>query len=88
MELNEAIDAYNLLLSKHDALNWKLSAVNSASGAQAILDEFGGMGSINDLYICAANGQNIQPESEAVVNQELRNLLNCIYKCCKAKVGQ
>ncbi|WP_444898094.1 DUF6966 domain-containing protein [Microbulbifer sp. SSSA005] len=88
MELNEAIDAFNLLLSKHGVRSRKLSAVNSVSGAQAILSKFGGMGSVSDLYICAANGHNIEPESEVAVNQKLHSLLDCIYTHCKTKAGQ
>lgn len=85
MELNEAIDDLNLLLSKYGVRGWKLNRVTNSSGAQAILRKFGGMGSTNDLYICAANGHSIKPEDEAAANQELHKLLECIYTLCKSK---
>lgn len=85
MELNEAITSYNELLGKYGVRNWRLGDVRSASSARTVLKKFGGMGSINDLYICFANGHNINPDQEAAVNSELHELLECIYQHCKAK---
>ena len=85
MELNEAIDDLNLLLSKYGVRGWKLNRVTTSSGAHTVLRKFGDMGSINDLYICAANGHRIKPEDEAAANHELHKLLECIYTLCKSK---
>ncbi|WP_394388394.1 DUF6966 domain-containing protein [Shewanella woodyi] len=83
MELNEAIQSFNKLLSKHGVKGLKLSDVRTASSARTVLSKFGGMGSINDIYICTANGHNIKPEQEAAANAELHELLECIYQHCK-----
>ncbi len=85
MELNEAIKSFNELLSKHGVKGWKLSEVRTASSARAVLRKFGGMGSINDIYICATNGHRIKPEQEMAVNTKLHELLECIYDHCKTK---
>jgi hypothetical protein len=70
---------------KYGVRGWKLNNVCVKSDAQAILRKFGGMGSINDLYICSANGHSIKVEDEAAANQELQSLLECIYAGCKSK---
>ncbi|QFT54454.1 hypothetical protein [Microbulbifer sp. THAF38] len=85
MELDEAIKSFNELLSKYGVKGWKLSEVRTASSARNVLSKFGGMGSINDIYICAANGHNIKPEHEMQANTELHELLERIYELCKAK---
>jgi len=85
MELSEAIKSFNALLSKYGVKGWRLNDVRTASSARSILLKFGGMGSINDIYICTANGHNIKQEQEAAVNTELHELLECIYVHCKTK---
>jgi len=88
MELNEAINNLNSMFLKYGVKGWRLNAVNSSHSAQNILSKFGGMGSLSDLYICKANGHNIQPDEEACVNQKVRSLFDCIYKECKLKIQE
>ncbi|WP_076420279.1 hypothetical protein [Colwellia sp. UCD-KL20] len=86
MELNEAINDLNSLFTKYGVKGWRLSSVNNSLAAKTVLNKFGGMGSLNDVYICRANGHNIQPDEEVHVNQKLRELFDYIYKECELKV--
>jgi hypothetical protein len=86
MELNEAIKDLNSLFSKYGVKGWKLNEVTSSPSAKIVLNNFGGMGSLNDLYICEINGHNIKRDEEPAANQKLTELLDCIYKACKSKV--
>ena len=83
MELNHAINDLNSLFSRYGVKGWKLNEVNSAYSAKIMLNKFGGMGSLNDLYICKENGHHIQASEESAVNQQITELLDEVYKGCK-----
>ena len=82
MELNQEIEELNAILSKYGERKWKVSKVFSKSGASDVVRMFGGMGSINDLYICKINGHNISENIESEVNERIHNLLSSIYEKC------
>jgi hypothetical protein len=42
-------------------------------------NEFGGMGTFNDLYLTQLNGHNVSPDSENRVNSQLSTLRTCIF---------
>jgi hypothetical protein len=82
MELNDEIDSLNSLLRQYGERNWNVPKVFSKSGASDVIRMYGGMGSINDLYICKINGHNIAPEKESEVNEKIHSLLSSIYNKC------
>ncbi len=43
---------------------------------------FGGMGSLNDLYICEENGYNVNQNQELVLNEKLRLLIEQLFEQC------
>lgn len=85
MKLNQNIKMLNQLLNRYGEKSWKLGEVHSAASAKRVLMSFGGMGSINDLYICQANGHKIDPSQEQEVNFELHRLLRLIAQACEEK---
>ena len=84
MELNQEIEELNNILKYHGERNWKVPTVWSKSGASNVVRMYGGMGSINDLYICKMNGHNISEDRESEVNEKVRGLLSNIYAKCVA----
>ncbi len=47
------------------------------------LDAFGGMGSINDLYICPSNGHLIRETEVAVKNEQLSRELSAAWELAR-----
>jgi hypothetical protein len=45
-----------------------------AYGAKRFLSYFGGMGSLNDVWLCSANGNPVADDSQSKVNAELGRL--------------
>ena len=82
MSLNSDIESLNRILSKHGEKRWILNKVSSEQSARNLLQSFGGMGSINDIYICRANGHQIDLADEATENEKIRNLLKSIHNQC------
>jgi hypothetical protein len=82
MSLNNEIKAINKVLIKYGETKWKLPPVNSRKDASRVLSMFGGMGSINDLYICKINGHRIEKSQESTVNNELQDHLTEVHKGC------
>jgi hypothetical protein len=56
---------------------------NDPGAASQLLDEFGGMGSLNDVWIDPRNGNLIAPDQIQAVNARLRQLLSQIYELAK-----
>ncbi len=83
MSVNIDIERLNSIFKKyHVDKCWHMSAVHGNKQAKEILSMFGGMGSVNDIYICKVNKNPIDEEMESEVNSEARCLLNIIYKKC------
>jgi len=58
---------------------------DDASGVAKLLAEFGGMGSLNDLYICSSNGHLVSSsKQEKLANIKLDSLRVKIYKLVKS----
>jgi len=51
----------------------------SSTEASQILGWFGGMGSLNDLIIMAANGHRVTPSEEEEMNARLNKLTSIIF---------
>jgi hypothetical protein len=45
--------------------------------------EFGGMGTLNDLYLTRINGHSVPPDSEKRLNAELNQLRQSIYQALR-----
>ncbi len=82
MILNDEISALNCILIKYREGKYKLPTVHNQNDAIRVLQKFGGMGSINDLYICKGNGHNIEISDELSVNTDFRNHLENIREAC------
>ncbi len=88
MTLNDEIQALNRTLVQYGEKKRKLASVYSVSDANRILSMFGGMGSLNDMYICQMNGHKIEPSDEVAVNQVIRTHLTNIHKGCMDLVAR
>jgi hypothetical protein len=82
MTLNDEIHALNNVLIKYGEGRWKLPTVHSRNDVTHVLQMFGGMGSLNDLYICQINGHSIEKSQEPSVNNMIREHLENIHKGC------
>lgn len=88
MTLDDEINALNGLLVKYQEQKWRLPTVQGKQNAVRILSKMAGMGSLNDLYISAANGHNIAPSEEDAVNHLLRMHLAAIRHGCDSLLSQ
>jgi hypothetical protein len=55
-----------------------------AYGANRFLTYFGGMGSLNDLILCAENGHKVEKADVSRVNDEVRDLLSRAYQLARS----
>ncbi len=85
--LRANLDEVGTLLRDHGETHWltwvvacrtRLDSHNSAV-FDDLLGAFGGMGSVNDLLILAANGHLVRPEDETAVNDRLTALREAIW---------
>jgi len=88
MKLNDEIESLNTLFSKYGEGKWKLPPVHNRSDVTRVLQMFGGMGSLNDVYICKMNGHNIQESEESKVNNKIREHLENIHNGCADFAGK
>ena len=49
-------------------------------GAERFLEHYGGMGSLNDLWLCETNGHKVEPSSESCINLELSQLRSAAWQ--------
>jgi hypothetical protein len=54
------------------------------SAVEHLLSAYGGMGSLNDLYICAENEHAISIADRESVNTRLRNLTSEMWRLAKS----
>ena len=80
--LNSDIQSLNTIFSKYGENHWKINPINNDQSARNLIRSFGGMGSLNDLYICKINGHKIERSEEIQVNEKVRNLLSSIHDKC------
>ena len=57
-------------------------------GAQRFLGYFGGMGSLNDVWLCKVNGHTVPAGVESRVNSELDQLKSVAWQLAKAAAGK
>ncbi len=86
--LNADIRELNSLLLQYGEKHWKLKSVSGGQSVRDLLRNFGGMGSLNDLYICEANGHKIAASEEAEVNQKVRSLMSSIHEKCALVISK
>lgn len=75
------------LLRQHGETHWlgwvmkcrRELATYDAAAFDHVLGAFGGMGSLNDLLILAANGHVVRPEEEPAVNDRFDALRRAIW---------
>ena len=81
------------LLNCHGVTQWpdrlkeslELIRKDDGYGVEKILSEFGGMGSLNDLYICSSNGHLVRSlREEKSANLKLDGYRRKIYKLAKS----
>ena len=85
--LNELIE----LLRRYGEKNWsrkiegdlRLLRQDDGYGAKRFLSHYGGMGSFNDLWLCALNGHSVPKDSESAANAELQALSTRAWQLAK-----
>lgn len=86
-ELIKALDDMIELLKKYNESHWAkwlekdklLIEKSDSQGIEHLLAAFGGMGSLNDLYICRENGHSIKYEEVKSVNNNIRIIKQRIF---------
>lgn len=86
--LLETIEAASSLLRRYGVEFWAKWLADDATrirsrdfqGLEHLLSAYGGMGSLNDVYICPENGHPVAAEDVAAVNKQLQHLLSRIFK--------
>jgi hypothetical protein len=76
--VTKAIEELMSLLRRFDERHWSTKIEDDLFflrkgdiyGAKRFLTYFGGMGSLNDVWLCAANGHSVSDEMEQKVNTE------------------
>ena len=89
--LGASLEKLYALLSRHEVkyaekLAPILLRINKGDtyGVDELLQYNGGMGSLNDVFICAENGHKIPKENEQTINKEYLSLLNHVWEIAKA----
>jgi hypothetical protein len=85
--LDANLEATATLLRDHGETHWATWAMRcrsqlasgDAAGFDWVLGAFGGMGSLNDVWIHAMNGHDIRPNDAVSVNNRLDSLREAIY---------
>jgi hypothetical protein len=86
--LADALEDLSALLRRYGEVGWAskidddLFFVRKADpyGAKRFQTYFGGMGSLNDLVLCRANGHPVAPSEEAELNARLETMLSGAYR--------
>ena len=86
-QLLSTLEQITSVLRKHGEEHWlqwilrdvTLIREGDLRGLEHLLSAYGGMGSFNDLYICAENGHRIERSDVEPVNEELRALASQAY---------
>ena len=86
VELRSNLSALADLLERHGVDSWAPTLRKKSEFAVAdcellryLKSLFGGMGSLNDIYICQENGHRIAREEMRAVNKELNRLSHQLY---------
>ena len=90
-QLADAVADTIVLLQKYEVSGWadRLIEINHRiiqrwpEGPILLLDQYGGMGSLTDVYICPENNHKIRNEDERDVNQMLQKLTSKMYALAK-----
>ena len=90
-KLADTVSQIAQLLRQYDVSFWpdELSEINNritqrwAEGPTLLLKLYGGMGSLNDVYICPENNHKIQTEDVQDVNHTLSQLTSKAYSLAK-----
>lgn len=94
--LASQIDRIVLLLDRVEEKHWSAWLRRDAAALRAgdrralqhFLSAFGGMGSLNDLYLCPENRHRISPGEVKAVNSELSKLIDDAWQVARALSGK
>ncbi|MDX2206120.1 MAG: hypothetical protein SFU57_00605 [Gemmatimonadales bacterium] len=73
--------------SKKIASDLSLLQKGDNYGVERFLTYFGGMGSINDVWLCRVNGHSVPEERESETNAEFHRLRERAWKLARAAVA-
>jgi hypothetical protein len=90
-QLITVLEQIEHLLADHGERHWRgrltrdIAAIKShdAHGIARFLSAYGGMGSFNDLWLCAANGHRVGDSEAVSVNEKLSALRSGAYILAK-----
>ncbi len=90
-QLADAVTDTIVLLQKYEVSVWadRLDEINHRiiqrwpEGPALLLELYGGMGSLNDVYLCPENNHKIRNENVQDVNQMLSQLTSKMYALAK-----
>ena len=94
--INELKLLYNLLDSVNEKF-WssKIKSLISSCESQAIMSGYkgfvsmcGGMGSLNDLYLCEINGHSLKDNDEESINELLKSYTSKLYNMAYKKIRE
>ncbi|HUJ16825.1 MAG TPA: hypothetical protein VL197_02435 [Nitrospirota bacterium] len=86
-KLEAKLETLTALLKKHGVKHWStwlggdLNLIKSgdARGIEHLLSAYGGMGSLNDVYLCPENGHIIMKDEMNSVNDNFLELKSDVY---------
>ena len=86
--LADALEDLSSLLRRYGEVDWASKIdddlffvrKSDSYGANRFLTYFGGMGSLNDIFLCNANGHPVAPSEEADLNARLEVLLGRAHR--------
>jgi len=89
------LDELTALLRSHGEEHWsywlerdaELIRHGDRGGVEHLLSAYGGMGSLNDIYLCPENGSRILARDVGTVNQQLQGLLSEAFRLASAHRG-
>ena len=80
-DLDKDLNELQRIFSEYGEKHWGRK-ISGTRHPKALISMFGGMGSINDVYLCKGNGHSIPEEIEQEVNSKIERLLSRIYENC------
>lgn len=94
--LSGRLEAISAMLTSFGEKHWAAWLADDARRLRAgdpaalehFLSAFGGMGSINDLYICPQNGHRIDEADVQASNEQLRRALSDVWELARIKARE
>jgi hypothetical protein len=94
-DLVQTLEQMAAVLSRCGETFWSKKIANDLAllrrgdvyGAERFLTYFGGMGSINDVWLCEINGHSVPKERESEANAEFHALRERAWRLARAAVA-